>query len=140
MFKGTLHLTYKLAKPAEEVFLCLSDPVKFESVHPVIKKIEPTIAGSFIINEELRFAGIPFRFSYPVSISADPENFSVNMKAKVMHLVNTEITFSLTNETTSCYVTEKIIFNSLLPNVFLLKRVFKKQHSKLFRNIEGHNH
>ena len=132
-----MKLTFKVQKKAEYIFEYLSDMQKFVSVHPVISKAEKTGINSYLIHETLKFAFIPFSFTYPVKIQSDPETQTAIYKGVVFKLIQFELNFILKGDKDFTTVQENITFKSLLPIKSLLKKVFKKQHILLFKNIES---
>lgn len=60
---------------------------------------------------------------------------TVIIRAMVMKIMKIEITFKLKKETEYTIIEENIRFKSFLPVRSLMERIFKKQHTQLFKNI-----
>lgn len=132
-----MELEFQLKKPVAFVFDYLSDMQKFVAVHPLIYKIEPKGENRYTILERLSILGMPVAFTYPAEIESQAAEKSVTMRAEVMKLVKITLQFKLRGDETTTQVHETIQFNTALPVRFILKRVFKKQHLKLFKNIDA---
>lgn len=109
---------------------------KYVSVHPVIYRIDDTGKNSYLVYETLKFAFIPFSFTYPVTIEKDDINKTVKIRATVKKLTKVEMTFLLKKDGEFTSVEEEIQFKSILPVKSIMKRIFRKQHTQLFKNIE----
>lgn len=132
-----MKLNFEIPKSTFFVFNCLSDMQKYAQVHPVIDKISSLGSGRYTVYETLKFAFIPISFTYPVHIEPDVTTMSVHMRATVMHLVKINMYFVLNQHKGICKVEETIEFDSILPISFLMKKIFKKQHTQLFLNISN---
>lgn len=132
-----MELQYKVNKPIETVFDYLTDMEKFVSVHPVITKMDKTGEGEYLVYETLKLGFIPFSFTYPASVNADNLSHNVFMKATVFGLNKVDMKFVLKADMGCTLISETITFKSPLPIKFLMKRVFKKQHNLLFKNMEA---
>lgn len=133
-----MNLEFYIQKPIDTVFSFLLDMKKFESAHPVITKIDHISDNKYLIHETLKFAFIPFSFTYPATVLGNPSQNQVVMEAVVMKLVNVRIEFNLLEENETTIIKEEIQFKSILPVHPILKGGFKKQHKRLFENIEAH--
>lgn len=131
-----MHLQFKLNKPINEVFQCLSIAKNFELVHPVIYKIEPQANENHLVYEQLRIGFIKFKFTYPCTIEANIETKTITMKAWVIKMVHIEIIFKLTAVNGQTIVDEFTSFKSFLPVGFVMGKIFSIQHKQLFINIE----
>lgn len=118
------------------VFDYLTDMQKFVSVHPVISKIDRLSENNYLVHETLKAGLVPFSFTYPVTIQQDLDRKRVEMKATVMKITKIEMTFNLRQENDFTIVEESILFKSPLPIKFIMQNIFRKQHNKLFKNIE----
>lgn len=132
-----MHLTFTIHKPADEVFDYLTDMQKFVSVHPVITKIELLAENEYKIYETLKAAGISFSFSYTVRINYDLKNKRVGFCATVMKFTQINMAYQLTAQEDHTTIDEVITFRSPLPVKSIMARIFKKQHTQLFKNIEA---
>lgn len=130
-------LSFTIHKDLDLVFEQLTDMQKFAAVHPVITKIDQNTNGHYLVHETLRFAFIPFSFSYPASVEQRFADKTVWMRATVFKLTKIEMRFRLTAEQNFTRIEEEIQFKSPFPIQFLLKKVFREQHEKLFKNIEA---
>jgi hypothetical protein len=109
---------------------------KYVSVHPVIYKIDNLGNDNYLVHETLKLLFIPISFKYPVTIEKNLAGKSVRMKATVFKWTKIEINFAVKTEGTDTIVDENVKFKSKLPVKFILKRIFRKQHNQLFKNIE----
>lgn len=135
-----MQLHFQLNKSAHFVFDHLSDMQKFCSVHPIISKIEPKGENNYLVYETVKFGFIPYAFTYPVAIKSDPETMVVTIKANVSGGTKIEMEFMVKPQNqSSCLVTEIIQFKSWFPVKWVLKRLFREQHTRLFKNIEQIN-
>jgi len=132
-----LHLQFKLNKPLEEVFESLSSADNFVKVHPIIYLMRPLANGSYLVHEKLKIAFINIDFTYPCTIVSDAIEKTITMKATVKKMVHIQIIFKLSIEKDQTVVNEFITFKSLLPVAFVMGKIFKTQHQKLFQNIEN---
>jgi carbon monoxide dehydrogenase subunit G len=133
----TLKLSFRIKKNSDFTFEYLTDMQKFVSVHPVISKIDHLDNENYLVHETLQLGFIPFSFSYPVKIEKNKADKIVIIQATVFKLTKIEMKFVLTSDNDFTIIEEEIIFKSLLPVKFIMKKVFKKQHQKLFKNIEA---
>lgn len=131
-----MKLSFKVNKNIDLVFDYLTDMQKFVSVHPVISKIEKTSDKNYIVYETLKFGFIPFSFTYPVTIEKSIKDKIVIIRATVFKLTKIEMKFVLKADKDHTIIDEEIQFNSPLPVKFIMKSIFKKQHTQLFKNIE----
>lgn len=131
----SLNLAYKVNKPIDTVFEYLTDMDKFVSFHPVIDKIEPLSNNNFLVYETLKFGFIPLSFTYQTFLSSNLAEKTVEMKAIVMKFTKIKIFFLLKSEGNFTHVTETIHFKSPFPIKGIMGKIFKKQHTILFNNI-----
>jgi carbon monoxide dehydrogenase subunit G len=127
-----LRLEFQVAKPPQHVFAVLSDMQKFVAIHPVISEAQALGQDRYKLKETLRFVGIPLRFRYEVHVYANHKQLQVLMTAKVMLLVGIQIQFDVSGNDKESLVKEQISFKTVLPVHFILRSIFRKQHSKLF--------
>lgn len=131
-----MKLSFKLKKPSSFVLDYLTDTEKFVSVHPVISKMDKTGINTYLVHETLKLGSIPISFTYPVSIESNFIEKKVKMKATVFKITKIEINFELISKQDVTLVEEEIHFKSPLPIKFIMKGIFKKQHTQLFNNIQ----
>ncbi len=132
-----MKLNFKLKSSTQKVFSILSDAKQFEKFHPVIFKIDDLGNDNYFIHETLKFLFIPITFTYPAKILSNKEKGMVQMNAVVMKLVKVELNFLIKDFTTYTEVVEDIKINSWLPAHPVMMMIFKKQHGKLFLNIDA---
>jgi carbon monoxide dehydrogenase subunit G len=130
-----LKLTFRIAKPADFVFDYLTDMEKFVSVHPVITQMDTIGSDRYLVHETLKLGFIPFSFTYPVTIEGNWRDKVVIIRATVMKLTKIEMTFVIQATNGATVVEESILFKSPLPLVFIMQKVFKKQHEQLFKKM-----
>ena len=126
---------FKVAKPRHTVYEYQSVAEKFVSVHPVIHKMEAVGGNLYLVHETLRFLGIPFSFKYRASVKSDAAKNEIYMHAVVFGITKIDMVFALGDGDNHTEVTEHVKFQSIFPIPFLLKRIFKKQHARLFKNL-----
>ena len=131
-----MKLSFIVKKNIDFVFDYLTDMQKFVSVHPIIFKINKTCNSNYLVHETLKFGFIPFSFTYPVTIKKNNVNKTVIFSATVFKLSKIEMKFVLKSDGYDTIIEEDIQFKSPLPVKFIMQRIFKKQHIKLFKNIE----
>ena len=129
-------LTFKLTKPAEQIFDCLADVNKFVSVHPIINRIDALGDNQYFVYESLKLGFIPYSFTYPATIERNIENKTITINATIMKLTKVELVFKISQHASYSLVEETITFRSPLPVKSIMKKVFTEQHQKLFKNIE----
>jgi carbon monoxide dehydrogenase subunit G len=129
-------LTFKLTKPAEQIFDCLTDVNKFVSVHPIINRIDALGDNQYFVYESLKLGFIPYSFTYPATIERNIENKTITINATIMKLTKVELVFKISQHASYSLVEETITFRSPLPVKSIMKKVFTEQHQKLFKNIE----
>lgn len=132
-----MHLQFKLNKSIEEVFESLSNADNFVKVHPIIYLMKPLGNGSYLVHEKLKIAFINMYFTYPCTIESNINEHTITMKAVVKKMIQIEIVFKLTFTNGQTLVDEFTSFKSLLPVAFVMGKIFKTQHQKLFQNIEN---
>jgi hypothetical protein len=130
-------LNFKLNKSADFIFDYLTNMDKFTSIHPVISKIELLGENKYRVYETLKFGFIPFSFTYPVSINSNSSDKSIIMHATVMKINKIEINYKIKEISNISFVEEKITIRTVLPIHPILKLIFIKQHTQLFKNIEA---
>jgi len=130
-------LNYKLNKPADLIFDCLTNMTRFVALHPVIEKVNYLGNDKFKIFETLKLGFIPISFTYPAVIEGDYESKQVVMKAVVMKIAFIEMVFTINEKNGYSIVREEIKFKSALPIKSIMQQVFIKQHALLFKNIEN---
>lgn len=131
-----MELSFRIKTNADIVFDYLSDMQKFTSVHPVIFQIDKTGTATYLVHERLRFGFIPVTFTYPATVEKLEAEKIVVIKATVMKVTKIEIKFCLLSEKDFTTVNESIQFHSPLPVKAIMKNIFRKQHTALFKNIE----
>ena len=66
-----MHLQFKLKKPIQEVFNCLSNADSFVKVHPIIYAMKPLPNGAYLVYEKLKIAFINVDFTYSCTIESN---------------------------------------------------------------------
>ena len=139
VFQLTLH--HEIKKPADEVFLCLTEMSKFTEVHPVIYKIEElgiddSGSARYLIYEKLKLGFMPCSFTYTAKVEYNCESQRVWMSASIRKLVHIKMQFVLEAQAEKTLVLETLDFESCLPLRPILEKTFRTQHRQLFLNIE----
>lgn len=130
-----MELTFNLKQTPAFVFEYLTNMEKFTSVHPVITKIERTGDATYRVYETLSVGRVPFSFTYPVKIESDVIAKTVVMHATVLKLIHIKITFLIREEHGITQVKEHIQFKSFLYIKPIMEKIFKQQHTLLFKNM-----
>lgn len=131
-----MKLSFRLNKDLNHIFEYLTDMQKFVSVHPVIFQIDSLGNDHYLVHETLKFGFVPFSFTYPVTIEKSITDKIVIIRATVFKLTKIEMKFILKADKDYTIIDEEIQFKSPLPVKFIMKSIFKKQHTQLFKNIE----
>jgi carbon monoxide dehydrogenase subunit G len=131
-----MKLTFSINKPVAIIFGYLTDMDKFASIHPVITKIDKTGDDTFLVHETLKLGFIPYSFTYPVTIESDAAAHRVTIRATVMKMTHIEMDFTIHEEGGRSFVEETISFKSILPLKKAMEKIFREQHSLLFRNMD----
>jgi carbon monoxide dehydrogenase subunit G len=132
-----MKLTFTVNQPLPVVFDYLADMQKFVTVHPVITRIEPGLnSNNYKINETLRMGPIPLRFTYSATVNA-LEKEQVVMHVAELKGVTLNIRFDLAATPNGTSIQEEIVIHTFQPLRQLLQVIFRKQHNKLFRNIDS---
>jgi hypothetical protein len=129
-----MKISFKVKKNSEFISQYLTDMQKFTSVHPIISRIDALGNNTYLFHETLTFAAIPFSFKYQTLVIE--RETEILMNANVLKLVKISITFEFIEEGEYTTVVEKVKFKTFLPIHFILKKIFIKQHTLLFKNIE----
>lgn len=119
------------------MFYYLTDMQKFASVHPVISKIDTIETNKYLVHETLKFAAIPFSFTYPVIINKSDDHKTITIEVTIMKITQITMTFTLRSEDNYTVVDELIHFETILPVKSIMQSIFKKQHEQLFKNIDA---
>lgn len=130
-----MQLIFKINKPVETVLEYLTNMDQFVLVHPVITGIDHIKGNNYLVHETLRILFIPLAFTYTVSVQSDVSKNSVLISAMVMGKTAIEMKYVLTGSTSDTMVNETIFFYAPFPVKWMLKKIFRKQHAALFRNI-----
>ena len=131
-----MELSFRLKKTTDIIFDYLTDMQKFAAVHPVITQIDKTGNNRYLVHETLELGFIPFSFTYPVTIEKHEVEKMVIIRATVMQWTKIDMIFVLKSDEDYTVVEESIQFESLLPIRSVMQRIFRKQHTELFRRIE----
>ena len=131
-----MKLTFKVHKSIDFVFEFLTDMQKFVLVHPVIYQINNIGNHRYLVYEKLKFGIVPLSFTYPVEIQKNELNKTITIVATVFKFTKIEMNFTLKADNDYTFIDEEICFKSKLPLKFIMKKIFKKQHTQLFANIE----
>ncbi len=132
-----MHLQFKLNKPIERVFDSLSNADNFVKAHPIIYAMKPLRNGDYLVHEKLKIAFLNIDFTYPCTIESNKNDKTITMKAVVKKMVHIKIEFKLSTENDQTVVNEFISFKSFMPVAFVMGKIFKTQHQKLFQNIQN---
>lgn len=129
-------LIYKINKPPAIITNYLTNMSRFVTVHPVITKMESLQPGNFLVHETIKAGFLSFSFTYPATVKVYVERKVVTMEATVMKLARITMQFTISECSGGTLINEEISFHTWLPIKPLMRRLFKKQHTLLFSNIE----
>ncbi len=132
-----MNLTFRTTKGLDYAFDILADMQKFVLVHPLISKIDDLGEDRYMVHETLKLGFVPFSFTYPATIEKNILDKKVIIRATVFRLNKIEMKFALKEENGFTIVHEEIHFQTPLPIKHIMKRIFKEQHEKLFKNIDA---
>ena len=132
-----MDISFEVSKKSDFVFKYLTNMDLFSSVHPVISKIDHIRNNEYLVHETLKFCWIPISFTYPVTIKENRFDNVIIIDAIIMGIVKMNMTFKIEGRKDSTIVYEKMILKSILPVKSLIKSIVKKQHVKLFENINA---
>jgi carbon monoxide dehydrogenase subunit G len=130
-----MELRFEVNKPTHVVFDYLTDMQKFCSIHPIIHKIEDKGNNTYLIHETLKIGFIPFSFTYPAMVESHKEEQLIKIKATVFKLTKIEMHFKISANSNASVVNEVVHFNSIFPIKNTMKKIFRKQHTQLFKNM-----
>jgi len=88
------------------------------------------------VYETLKFAYLPFSFTYPVTVEQSIEESTVIITATAFKLTRITMTFKLKKNNDFTIVEENLQIKSPLPLKNIMQGILKRQHKKLFKNIE----
>ena len=132
-----MNLSFKVKKSSGHIFRFLSDPKLFVAVHPVITRMQPNADGSYKVYETLRFGPIQHSFTYQATIRAMQAENTVIIQATVIKLIRVKIIMRLKKMQVGTLVEEEMEFKNAFLFRPVLQRIFREQHSLLFKNIEA---
>ena len=132
-----MKLFFRIEKDIDLTFDYLTDMQKLVSVHPVITQIVRTGDETHKVYETLQLGLVPFSFTYRVRVESNPRDKTLVISATVFKLTKIVMKFFLTRDGEGTLVEEHIDFKTPLPILWILKNTFRKQHRKLFQNIEA---
>jgi hypothetical protein len=131
-----MKLIFRLNQPADIVFKYLADAGKYISVHPVITNMELRQGGDYKVYEKLKFGFIVYSFTYTATIKPYPDENKIMMLAQVNKKVTVVITYSISRDGGTTIVEDNVNIQSSWALSILIKPIFKKQHQKLFWNMD----
>ena len=93
--------------------------------------------GRYLVHETLKFGFIPFSFKYPATVEKNEKDKRVIIRATVFRVTKIEMHFDLKEDGQYTSIEEKIQFRTFFPVKPIMASVFRKQHNRLFKNIES---
>jgi carbon monoxide dehydrogenase subunit G len=133
-----MQLGFQVSQAPEFVHHCLTDPIRFVNVHPVITSLEPTGDNSYIVSETLKVGFIPISFKYRASFYFQQDDKrQVQIEAVVAGFTRIAMQLELQGNDKGTRIDETIKITSFLPIGPVLHSIFRKQHKRLFQNIES---
>ena len=82
-----------------------------------------------------RFLSTPILFTYPVTINGNDQDKTIEMNARIFKLITVNMKFRISTETEKTLVREEIKIDAPFPVKNIMESIFKKQHTRLFENI-----
>ena len=131
-----MKLEHHISKPSIQAFEFLSDVEKFVKIHPIIYKAKPLGSNEYLFFEKLSVLFFPVTVSYKATIVANSDKKTVIMVASVMGILKINIVFEIFEKDQGCKIVETVNFETRLPIIPLIEKIFKKQHLALFTNME----
>jgi hypothetical protein len=128
-------LNHQLRQPIETVFAYLTDLQKYQSIHPLITKVETLPGDIYRIHE--RFLSSPWIFTYTATMRCDDRDKSVEMNAVIMKYIHVNMNFKLIGDQDGTSVIEKITILAPFPFKNLMEPIFRKEHNRLFINLDA---
>jgi hypothetical protein len=125
-------LDHKIKQQADVVFNYMTDMKKFVSMHPIIFKMDDLGNGNYKVYEKLKLLGIPTTFTYSATVTGDPQNKTVNIKAVVMKMTHIEMNFTIKQEGDQSHIHETVTFKSPLPIKGIMKTSSRPNTSNCF--------
>jgi carbon monoxide dehydrogenase subunit G len=132
-----MQLTFQVSKSPAFVHHCLTDPIRFVEMHPVITALEPSGGHNFIVFETLKVGFIPISFKYKATFHFQEGTNQVQIRAVVARFTRIDMRMELLGNDKGTRIEETIKIRSFLPIGPILRRVFRKQHTLLFQNIDA---
>jgi len=133
-----MKLQFEIVGNKADVFRFLADADAFVSVHPLIYKAKLIQKSEYLIYEAIKLLGVfPYKFTYKAEILADTEKGKVEMRATVRKQAKIFFAFhvrQIDNEKVEIIENLEIVANVLIKKY--LQKLIKKQHAKLFSNIQ----
>jgi hypothetical protein len=111
--------------------------LKFVSIHPVIRTMDRLYENDYLVHETLKVGPIPISFAYPANVYGSHDRQSVTMRATVLKIARIEMNFLIREIPTGTLVEEEVVFACRLPVDFIMLRIFRSQHTKLFENMRN---
>jgi carbon monoxide dehydrogenase subunit G len=130
-----LHLRHHVSQAPALVFDHLTDMQHFVKVHPIIYKIKTIGYNKYLIFERLDIFYMIFMVEYEAILRYNKTTNEVWIDAKIMGFLDIKAHFTLSASGHDTIVDEIVNVKSWLPVHFIIKRIFKAQHTALFQNI-----
>lgn len=127
--------TFQVNQEYYVLFDYLTDMQKYQSLNPAVTKIVDLGNGKYKIYKRLRFAYIPYFFSFPMTLTSNEDKLSINMEATILWLNKLEVGFRMIPMINYTIIEEIATWKSLIPIGCLMENSIKKQHKILFKNI-----
>ena len=131
-----MKLEHHISKPSIQAFEYLADVEKFVQIHPIIYKAKPLGNNEFLFFEKLSVLFFPVTVSYKATIVSNRDKKTVIMGASVMGILKINIVFEIAEISHGCKIVETVNFETRLPIIPVVEKIFKKQHLALFANME----
>jgi hypothetical protein len=128
-------LTFKTSKSPDLVFPYLTNTAKFVSVHPVVSNMKYLGDNKYQMFETLKLGVSPISSSYTAFIETCSEAKQVAMTATVMKMNTIKMVFDIIEIPGCAVVKETISIKTKWPVKFTIGQIVKKQHTRLFKNI-----
>lgn len=108
---------------------------KFASMSPVISKVDEFGNRKYLFYETHKLGPIRYTCSYPVSIELSNRNRTITMRAAINKYIRINFIFVIVDAVDYSVIEETVEYESIIPLKPIFFYLLKKQHQKLFLNI-----
>jgi hypothetical protein len=128
-------LNHLLHQSPDMIYDYLTNMQKYTSIHPLIYKVDHIKDQSYLVHEQ--FLSSPVSFSYPAIINGNAKDRTVEMSAVIFKFITLKMKFIILAREEKSMVHEEINIDAPFPIKNIMEVIFKKQHHKLFENMNN---